>query len=141
MGEAPYTVVHIDEIPEPAHEKDPGEADWKPVRLHLGIKAFGTNAYVAMRADDQVVGEHTEVEDSVTRHEELYVVLSGRATFTIGGEDVEAHAGTLVYVRDPKTSRGAVAREDGTRVICFGGTPSEAFSVSPWERKYEAHAR
>jgi hypothetical protein len=141
MGEAPYTVVHIDEIPEPAHDKEPGEADWKPVRVHLGIQAFGTNAYVARRAGDQVVGEHNEVEDSETRHEELYLVLSGRATFTIGAEDVDAPAGTLVYVRDPDTNRGAVAREDGTRVICFGGTPGEAFAVSAWERKYEAHAR
>ena len=83
MGEAPYTVVHIDEIPEPAHDKEPGEADWKPVRIHLGIKAFGTNAYVAMRADDQVVGEHTEVEDSEEelgakgRFFEVYVPIRG----------------------------------------------------------------
>jgi hypothetical protein len=138
---APYAVARIDEIPGLEYEEDPGEADWKPVRIHLGIKAFGTNAYVARRAGEQVVGEHSETEESGTRHEELYVVINGRATFTIGGEEVDAEAGTLVYVPDPETMRGAVAREDGTTVICFGGTPGEAFTVSPWEQKYEARAR
>ena len=139
--DAPYAVVHIDEIPELEYEEDPGEAAWKPVRIHLGIRAFGTNAYVARRAGDQVIGEHSETEESGTRHEELYVVVSGLATFTIGGEEVEAPAGTLVYVPDPDTHRGAVVNEDGTTVICFGGTPGEAFTVSPWEQKYEARAR
>ena len=138
---APYAVARIDEIPELEYEEDPGEADWKPVRIHLGIKAFGTNAYVARRAGDQVVGEHSETEESGTRHEELYVVINGRATFTIGGEEVDAEAGTLVYVPDPETMRGALAREDGTTVICFGGTPGEAFTVSPWEQKYETRDR
>jgi hypothetical protein len=141
MPDAPYAVVRIEEIPEPEHEKEAGEAEWKPVRIHLGIRAFGTNAYVARHAGDQVVGEHTEVDESGTRHEELYVVVSGRATFAVADEEFDAPAGTLVYVPDPKTTRGAVAREDGTTVICFGGTPGEAFKVSEWEREYEARAR
>jgi mannose-6-phosphate isomerase-like protein (cupin superfamily) len=137
---APHSVVKIDEIPELVYEEDPGEAVWKPVRIHLGIRAFGTNAYVSRLAGDDLIEKHSEVEDSGTRHEELYVVLKGRATFTIGDEEVDAEAGTLVYVPDPETTRGAVAREDGTTVICFGGTPGEAFTVSPWEQKYEGRA-
>ena len=38
---------------------------------------------------------------------------------------------------DPDLVRSAVAREAGTTLICFGGTPGEAFEVSPWERKYD----
>jgi hypothetical protein len=136
-----YASMHIAEVPAPPYEQKPGEADWKPLRIHFGIRSFGTNAYVAREAGGEVVGEHSEVEESGTRHEELYFVASGHAIFTVAGEEVDAPAGTLVYVRDPEAKRGAVAREAGTTVLCFGGTPGEAFSVSPWEEKYEARAR
>lgn len=138
---AGYEAIHVKDIPGLVYEEEPGEADWKPIRIHFGIQSFGTNAYVARAAGDTVIGEHSEVEESGTRHEELYVVASGRATFTVGGEDVDAPAGTLLYVRDPGVTRAAVAQEAGTTVLCFGGTPGEAFSVSPWEQKYGADAR
>jgi hypothetical protein len=132
-----YEAVHISEIPELLYEQDPVRASWRPVRIHFGIRSFGTNAYVARAAGDRLFGEHTETD---TRHEELYVVASGRATFSLGGEEVDARAGTFVYVPGPETMRSAVAREAGTTVLCFGGTPGEAFEVSPWEQEYEAQA-
>ena len=64
-------------------------------------------------------------------------MLSGRATFTVDGEDAEAAAGTLVFVPDPRATRSAVAHEPGTTVIAFGATPGTAFEVSSWERKHE----
>jgi hypothetical protein len=54
---------------------------------------------------------------------------------------LEAPAGTFVYVRDPAVTRSAVARDRGTTVLAFGGTPGEAFSVSEWEREYGAGDR
>lgn len=132
--------AHISDIPSLVYEEEPGEADWKPVRIHFGIRAFGTNAYVARRSGDEVIGEHTETHESGTRHEELYYVATGHATFTMEGEEVDAPAGTFVYVRDPGANRGAVAREDETTILCFGGTPAEAFAASPWERKYDPDA-
>lgn len=135
-----YEVVHLSEIPDPAPEKKAGEPDWRPIRIHLGIQSFGTNAYVARAAGDTIVEEHSESEESGSRHEELYVVADGHAVFTVEGEEIDAPAGTLLYVPDPEATRSAVARERGTTVLCFGGTPGEAFSVSPWEQKYEAHA-
>ena len=137
MSEARYEVVLLDDIPAPEYEKEPDESDWKPIRIHLGIRAFGTNAYIAREPGQQVVGEHSEVEESGTRHEELYYVARGHATFTVEGDEVEAPEGTFVYVPDPAATRGAVAREAGTTVLCFGGTPGEAFEVSAWERKYD----
>jgi hypothetical protein len=137
---AGYEVRHLSEIPEPQYEKEPGDPDWRPIRIHFGIQSFGANAYVARAVGDQIVGEHSETDESGTRHEELYVVSSGHAIFTVDGEEIDAPAGTLVYVREPEARRGALAREAGTIVFCFGGTPGEAFSVSPWEQKYEAHA-
>ena len=50
---------------------------WRPVRRTLDIGAFGINAYIAPNAGDDVVEEHTE---KLYFHEEIYVVLSGRAT-------------------------------------------------------------
>ena len=67
-----------------------GKLLWRPVRRTLDIGAFGINAYVAPNAGDDVVEEHTE---SSLGHEELYVVLSGRATFTLDDETLDAPAG------------------------------------------------
>ena len=138
MADAGYEAVHISEIPDPDPGENPGAPVWHPLRIHFGIRAFGTNANVASEDGGLLIGDHTE-ED--TRHEELYVVTDGHATFTVGGEDVDAPAGTFVYVRDPAVTRGAVARERGTTVLAFGGAPGEAFTVSEWERKYNATDR
>jgi quercetin dioxygenase-like cupin family protein len=51
--------------------------------------------------------------------------VRGRARFTVGEEEAEAPAGTLVFV-PPKVFRGAVAAEDGTIVFAVGGTVGEA---------------
>jgi len=103
---------------------------WRPVRRTLGIRAFGINAYTSDEAGAQVVEEHTEAQ---LGHEEVYVVVSGRARFTLGEDEVDADAGTLVYVRDPATKRAAVALEAGTTVLAVGGKPGEAYEPSAWE--------
>jgi hypothetical protein len=141
MPEARYQAIHIDEIPEPEYKKDAGDPDWRPLRIHFGIAAFGANAYTA-RVPGRLIEEHTETDDSGTQHEELYFVAAGHVTFTVEGEEVEAGKGTFLYIRDPEVSRSAVAREPGTTVLALGGTPGEAFTVSPWEQKYDpAYAR
>jgi mannose-6-phosphate isomerase-like protein (cupin superfamily) len=136
MSKAGYQVTHIDRIPEPAGEKEPGERDWHAVRIHFGIQSFGVNAYKATQPGE-IVGEHDEVD---TQHEELYFVANGSATFTVDGETVEAPVGTFVYIPDPASIRSGVAHEAATTVVCLGGTPGEAFSVSLWEQKYDPAA-
>jgi hypothetical protein len=108
---------------------------WKPIRSTLGIEAFGINAYVAERAGDRLFNEHDETESlaGTQRHQELYVVLEGRATFTVDGEDVDAPARTLVFVEDPASRRGAVAAEDGTTVLAIGAPVGEGYRPPPWE--------
>ena len=116
---------------------DEERARWHPIRTELGITAFGINAWRSSGAGQELIEEHDEVGGGAGGHEELYVVLSGRATFTVGGETVDAPAGQLVFVSDPAVKRSAVAAEAGTTVLVAGGKRGEAFSVSPWERYAE----
>jgi len=117
-----WQIARTDEIPRLGKT-------WIPIRKHFGIRAFGVNAWVADAEGEDVIGEHVEESG----HEELYFVSSGRATFTVEGEEVDAPAGTVVFVRDPQTKRKAVAREPGTTILTVGAKPGEAFEVMNWE--------
>lgn len=131
-ADAPYRTAHVSQLPTPAGA-DPGEVAWRAVRMHFGIGSFGVSAYLAEEAGEAVVPEHDE---SDTRHEELFFVGSGHAVFTVAGEELDAPAGTLVYVHDPGLTRTARALEPGTTVLAVGGEPGKVFEVSAWERKY-----
>jgi quercetin dioxygenase-like cupin family protein len=125
MTDKGYEVAHIDELEElPVNQ---GEFNWRPVRRRFGISAFGTNAYTG-DAGQRVLEEHYERDG----HEEMYVVLRGRATFQLGDDEIDAPAGTLVFAR-PGTKRGAIAAEDGTAVLAVGAKPGEVFEPSTWE--------
>jgi quercetin dioxygenase-like cupin family protein len=120
-----YTVAQLDEIP----KRD----TWIPVRDHLGIGAFGVNAYRAEEAGGRVISDHTE---TMAKHEELYLVIEGHASFTVDGDEIDAPTGTLVFVH-AAARRGAVAKEAGTTVLVAGAQPGHAFEVSPWEESWE----
>lgn len=106
-----------------------GTLVWKPVRRSLGVTAFGINAYTAAHAGDEVVEDHTEEQ---LGHEEIYFVHTGHAVFTVEGEEIDAPAGTMVYLDDPLRRRHAVAKEACTTVIAIGGVPGK-HEPSPWE--------
>src|SRR5213080_4503773 len=127
-----YQVAHIDELEElPIND---GEFVWRPIRRRFGITAFGTNAYTA-QAGQRVIEEHSEREG----HEEMYVVLRGRATFQLDDEGVDAGPGTLVFVR-PVTRRGAIAAEDDTFILAVGAKPGVVFEPSLWEDIFAAYS-
>jgi quercetin dioxygenase-like cupin family protein len=107
---------------------------WRPVRHALGVRAFGVNAYSGDAGDD-VIEPHTEEGSD---HEEMYVVLAGRARFELDDEPVDAPAGTVVFLPEPATRRYAAAEEDGTLVLAVGGKPGEAYDVSAWEWRFRA---
>ncbi|HEX4931459.1 MAG TPA: tetratricopeptide repeat protein [Gaiellaceae bacterium] len=115
--------------------KPVGTLRWAPLRKHFGITAFGVNAYTADEVGQDVVEEHTE---EVLGHEELYVVVSGRATFVLDGEEKEVPAGSVVFLRDPKVKRYARAEEPGTTVLAVGGKPG-VHEVSAWEYVFMAY--
>jgi hypothetical protein len=120
-----YDVIALGDI-EPGDEHD-GRIPFN-IRRHFDIRAFGIRANRAV-GEGHVIGEHDEVGLGASGQEELYVVLSGAATFTVGEEEIDAPEGTLVFVRDPATRRGAVAKEAGTTVLAIGGTPGKPYEL------------
>jgi uncharacterized cupin superfamily protein len=82
----------------------------------LGVDAFGVNAAL-LDPDDGSDTTHTEADDP---QQEVYIVVSGRARFTIGGEEIDAEPGTVLAAPDPLVPRGYRALEPGTRIVCIG---------------------
>jgi tetratricopeptide (TPR) repeat protein len=125
MNEQSFQIAHLDDL-----ERLPRREGlvWRPIRRRFGITAFGVNAYSADEVGDRVVEEHHERGG----HEELYLVVTGHAVFTLGEEEHDAPAGTIVFVR-PGTRRGAIAREAGTIVLGVGAKPGVVFEPSQWE--------
>ena len=124
---ASYEKAHLDEI---ASEKWP---HWIPVRHHFGIETFGLNGY-RRDAGEGVVPEHDEADSG---HPELYYVASGHATFSVAGEEVDAPAGTFVWVPEAAARRSAEAKEDGTLVLAIGAAaPGEVFTPDGWDSQY-----
>ena len=89
---------------------------WQALNEPLGVSGFGVNATVLDPGEQADTG-HDEGE---TGQQEVYVVVSGRASFRVGDEEVDAPAGTVVAAPDPGTHRSFTAAEPGTRVVCIG---------------------
>src|SRR5262245_23147833 len=119
-----YRVARLEEI----EEVDDGQCRWRPVRHHLGISAFGVNAWSARDAGDRTVYEH---DQSFESNEVLFLVLRGSAAFVLDGERLNAPTGTLVFVR-PGTERAVVAEEPGTTIVVVGAAPGKAYEPDGW---------
>ena len=131
-----YATARLQDIPRPKNLPESEEgAVWKPVRHHFDVQAFGVNAWTARAARDEVIEDHDE-NGNAPGHEELYFVANGRAIFTVDGDEVDAPAGTFVYVPTPGVRRKAVATEPGTTVLAVGGWPGRPFTVSAWEQRW-----
>ena len=133
--ETNYAIAKIDEL-EPAPRIAPPETpdDGRKrfdVRRTLDITAFGVQAFSAP-SGGVVVNEHDEVLLTEAGQQELYIVMSGAATFEIDGETVDAPAGSLVHVQ-PAAKRKATATEDGTTILVVGATPGKAYEPAPEE--------
>jgi hypothetical protein len=124
MNDKPnWKVTHLDEIERRGRDI--------PVREHLGIHAFGINAYTPSE-DGTLISEHDEAGSG---QEELYIVLDGKVTFEVDGEAVDAPPGTFVYV-SPEARRKAIG--EGT-VLALGATPGEAYQAIDWGQAWPFH--
>jgi quercetin dioxygenase-like cupin family protein len=101
---------------------------WQPLNRPLGIRNFGVSA-VVMDPGEDVDIEH---EESESAHQEVYVVVAGRAAFRLGADEVEAGPGDVVAVPDPAETRDYRALEPGTRIVCFGSGPGAEHPFGRW---------
>jgi len=111
---------------EPVTEISSGR--WQPLNERLGIRNFGVSAIV-MDPDEDTDMEHDEADCA---HQEVYVVVQGRALFTAGGEQFEAGPGDVVAVDDPAETRNYRPLEPGTRIVCFGAGPGAEHPYGAW---------
>ena len=109
-------------------ERPDGECSFRAVRHELALTAFGATSWTGHAAGDRLVNPH----DDDSADEELFVVLSGRATFEIDGARVDAPAGTLVAV-PPGADREAFAADAATTVLLVEGTPGRGYDARGWE--------
>jgi hypothetical protein len=121
------------DVAQDVNPDDPTHTDglFRLVRRHFDIRAFGVNG-ITGNAGDEMIEPHDEPDD---RHEELFAVMSGHAVFTVDGHEVDAPAGTLVFVRDPALIRTARATVDATAILAIGARPGVPYEVSGWERE------
>lgn len=133
-----FTVLSITErLAERRQEQEePQDRTYVQVRRELDIGAFAANAVQADAGKD-LVGERTTTGYGADRHEELFVVLGGAATFKVDGQEVDAPTGTALFVRDVEAKRSAVATRDGTTVLVIGGRRGEAWRLTPGEAMQE----
>jgi hypothetical protein len=136
---APYGSVSLTDVKTLA-EVDPGnpyvkDSPFHLIRRHFDVQAFGVNAAEG-DAGDELIEEHHEADDEENQtngHQELYVVMAGHAVFMVDGAEIDAPAGTIVFVRDPALLRAARATVDDTAIICVGGPVGVPYTVSRWE--------
>jgi hypothetical protein len=89
----------------------------------------GNRAWISTAAGDPIINAYDEDSEPA---EELFIVINGRAMFTIEGEEVDATTGTLLFTA-PGTHRTAIAAEPSTTILVVDGTPGKAYAASGWE--------
>jgi quercetin dioxygenase-like cupin family protein len=123
---AGWKAAHLDEI----EEFDDAGSHYRPVRLLLGLTAFGASVWTGHGAGDAVINEHDPGDP--TTDQEMFLVLRGHAAFEVDGERVDAPTGTFVSV-PPGTQRRAQAEAPETAILLIEGTPGKGYSARGWE--------
>ena len=118
------TVLRLSDVPVTATD----EGRWQALNPPLGVTTFGVNA-VVMEPGEEADIEHDETSSG---HQEVYVVVAGRAAFVLGDDEVEAGPGDVVAVADPAERRSYRALSPGTRIVCFGAGPGAEHPYGAW---------
>jgi mannose-6-phosphate isomerase-like protein (cupin superfamily) len=92
------------------------------VRAGLGVTSFGLQV-IELPPNFTHYPQHDHTHDE---QEEVYAVLSGRATLQAGGEDHLLEPGTFVRV-GPGEKRKFVTDEEGVRILAIGAMPGKAY--------------
>ncbi len=116
--------LHLADVPEtriPAGR-------WQALNDLLGVRNFGVSA-IAIEPGESPDVEHDEGSSG---HQEVYVVVTGRAGFRLGDEEIEAGPGDIVALPDPSETRSYWAVAPGTRIVCLGAGPGAEHAYGAW---------
>jgi uncharacterized cupin superfamily protein len=106
---------------------------FRRARAGLGVSSFGL-AVIDLPPNFTVYPEHDQTHDD---QEEVYTVLSGRATLRVGGntgEEYELEPGVFARVGAAE-KRKLTTGEQPARILAMGATPGKAYE--PPEFTYE----
>jgi quercetin dioxygenase-like cupin family protein len=121
---ASYTIKHRDKF---ESMEGSGECTWSLARKALGTSAFGYNL-----VEIGPGGQMPEHDESGSGQVELYIVLEGKATMRLDGEDHPAPAGTFASI-EPPASRAILNRSDApVTALLIGVDPSGGYEPMSW---------
>ncbi|HXS47491.1 MAG TPA: cupin domain-containing protein [Solirubrobacterales bacterium] len=119
-----YEIKHRDEF---EAMEGSGGATWKLARKALGTSCFGFN--LVEIAPGGQIPEHDETGGGQV---EVYIVLEGKATLRLEGEDHDAPAGTFASI-EPPASRTILNRSDApVTAMLIGVQPEGGYEPMGW---------
>ena len=92
------------------------------VRAGLGVTSFGVQV-IELPPGFAHYPQHDHTHDE---QEEVYTVLSGRATLTAGDQEHELEPGVFARV-GPGEKRKFITGEEGVRILAIGAMPGRAY--------------
>jgi uncharacterized cupin superfamily protein len=95
---------------------------FRRVRAGLGVSSFG----LALMDFPPGFTQYPEHDHGPDGQEEVYAVLDGKATLTVGGEDYELEPGMFARV-GPEEARKISTGDEGARVLAIGASPGKIY--------------
>jgi hypothetical protein len=95
---------------------------FRRVRAGLGVTSFGL-AVIDLPPNFTVFPEHDQTHDD---QEEVYTLVSGKATLRVGDEEYELEPGIFARVGATE-KRKLITGDEPARVIAMGATPGKAY--------------
>ena len=114
-----FTISHADDVERSGR--------WGLVRRSIGLGSFGLN-FVDIEPGGQIP-EHNERERD---HEEVFIVLEGRATAVVDGEEHDAPALTFVRVDPERTRTIRNTGEEPVRLLIASAPRTSGYEPLEW---------
>jgi uncharacterized cupin superfamily protein len=118
---------------------------YRRVRAGLGVSSFGISV-LEFPPNYNHYPEHNQMHD---HQEEVYTVLRGRITLSVGGEEHELEPGVWARV-GPSETRKLITGDEPARVLALGAMPGEVYNPpefteegapDPAKTKWAEHAQ
>ena len=98
---------------------------FRRARAGLGVSSFGL-AVIDLPANFSHFPEHDQTHDD---QEEVYTVVSGRATLRVGGEEYELEPGVFARVGATE-KRKLITGDEPARIIAMGAMPGQGLRAA-----------